>query len=92
MRSYTNDFKIKTVQAVVKEGKKITDVAQSLGIQYTLISKWKKRYLDGELSETLKIPTTHEMLRLQGQLEAVTKDRDKYRRLLNIMLEEDAAQ
>lgn len=46
-RKYTKEFKTESVEYLLKSNKPMTEVSESLGIDYWLLSKWKKAYLNG---------------------------------------------
>jgi len=45
-RKYTKEFKTESVEYLLKSGKKMTEVSDSLGVDYWSLSKWKKAYLN----------------------------------------------
>jgi len=45
-KKYTKEFKTESVEYFLKSGKSMKDVSESLGIDYWLLSKWKKAYLN----------------------------------------------
>lgn len=45
-KKYTKEFKTESVEYLLKSGKPMTEVSESLGIDYWSLSKWKKAYLN----------------------------------------------
>jgi len=45
-RKYTKEFKTESVEYLIKSNKPMTEVSENLGIDYWLLSKWKKAYLN----------------------------------------------
>lgn len=45
-RKYTKEFKTESVEYLLKSNKPMTEVSESLGVDYWLLSKWKKAYLN----------------------------------------------
>jgi len=45
-KKYTKEFKTESVEYLLKSGKPMTEVSKSLGIDYWLLSRWKKAYLN----------------------------------------------
>ena len=45
-KKYTKEFKTESVEYLLKSGKPMTEVSESLEVDYWLLSKWKKSYLD----------------------------------------------
>ncbi len=42
--SYTKDFKITACELVVKEGRKVTEVAEKMGINRVMLYRWIQEY------------------------------------------------
>ena len=47
---YTKDFKVKAVKLSFQEGIQVKQVAEGLDIHPMMLSRWRKAYLDGELT------------------------------------------
>jgi transposase len=45
--NYNREFKEEAVRMVTEGGRKVTDVARSLGIHENLLHTWKRKYLEG---------------------------------------------
>lgn len=44
-RNYERQFKEEAVRLVLEGGRKVKDVAENLGINAQVLSKWKQRYV-----------------------------------------------
>ena len=45
-KKYTKEFKTETVEYLLKSGKTMKDVSKNLGVNYWLLSSWKRTYLN----------------------------------------------
>jgi transposase len=86
-RSFSKDFKVKAVKAVIEEGRLPAHVARELDIHQTQLSIWREK-----LGGTIQKGTVSEVLQIQKQLEAVQKElravqqeRDMFKRALNVL-------
>ena len=51
-RKYTHEFKLDAVRLVVEQGRGVTEAAQSLGIDRSLLQCWKKKFIDERISSS----------------------------------------
>ena len=47
-RSYTLEFKHEAVRLIADEGQRIAEVARNLGINATMLGRWKREALEGD--------------------------------------------
>lgn len=45
-KKYTKEFKVESVEYLLKSDKTMKEVSESLGVDYWSLSKWKKAYLE----------------------------------------------
>ena len=79
-RKYDKEFVIQAVKLVVDEGRKVAEVARSLGVHENLLHKWKNQYLKDPMNAFpgkghLKAQDA-EISRLRGELERTMRERD----------------
>ena len=79
-RKYTREFKLEAVKLVVEQGRTVSDVAKSLGIDRSLLQRWKSQLLaDGVLAfpGNGKVnPHEQELRELRRELAKVRQERD----------------
>ena len=88
-RTFTEEFKVKAVRAIVEGGRRVTDVARELDIQGRLLLLWKKDYLEGKYMKTQdNNDRSNAIARLSKELKKARKERDRLKRLLAVVLGE----
>ena len=79
-RKYTREFKLEAVKLVVEQGRTVSDVAKSLGIDRSLLQRWKLQLLEqGVLAfpGNGKVnPHEQELRELRRELAKVRQERD----------------
>lgn len=79
-RKYDRQFKEEAVRLILREGRKAREVAGNLGVNESLVSRWKREYeANGAESFPGKghlRPQDEEMRQLRKQLSDVTMERD----------------
>ena len=79
-RRYTREFKLDAVRLAQQGDRTLTEVAESLGIDRSLISAWRKAFeKDGSLSfpgNGRRTPEEQELDRLRRQLAEAREERD----------------
>ena len=85
-RQYSSDFKLEAVKMVVGQGHSVTEVAERLGIQRSLLQNWKKHFEeDGPQAFPghgyLK-PVDQEVRELRRELTRVRQERDILKKAL----------
>jgi len=45
-QKYTKEFETESIEYLLKSGKKMAEISESLGVDYWSLSKWKKAYLN----------------------------------------------
>ena len=66
-RQYTDDFKRDAVELVTKQGYSVTDAARSLGINDTLIHKWRRAFEDQDAGTTISKDEREELKHLRKE-------------------------
>jgi len=87
-RKYSKEFKFETVQLVLTDNKKATEVAENLGISANMLSRWVREYkADNQYAfpglGKLKEPD-EELRRLQKELADTKMERDILKKALAI--------
>jgi len=79
-RKYTREFKLEAVKLIVEQGRTVSDVADSLGINRSLLQRWKTQLVaEGVLafSGNGKVnPHEQELRELRRELNKVRQERD----------------
>ena len=85
-RQYTRDFKLEAVRMVVEQGLSVIQVAKDLGVDRSLISTWRNRFLtDGSVAfpgAGRRKPEDEELRRLRRELSIVQQERDILKKAL----------
>lgn len=83
-RSYSDEFKREAVNLTKTSGKTVRDVAKDLGINETILRRWRKQLEEsngqspfpGHGNRKLGTPEEEEIRRLKRELEIVKEERD----------------
>jgi len=79
-RKYSREFKIEALKLVLEGDRTVTDVAESLGIDRSLLQRWKSEFKDDpEVAfpgNGLRKPYDEEMARLKRELAQAQQKRD----------------
>ena len=79
-RKYTREFKLDAVKMVVEGGRTVTEAAEGLGIDRSLLQSWKKQLLeDGSVAfqgHGRRKPEDEELRALRKELARVRQERD----------------
>ncbi len=79
-RKYTREFKLEAVKLVVEQGRTVSDVAESLGVNRSLLQRWKSQVVaEGVLAfpGNGKVnPHEEELRELRRELAKVRQERD----------------
>lgn len=85
-RKYTREFKIEALKMVLEDGRTVTDVAKALGIDRSLLQRWKSEFKDdGEVSfpgHGRRKPMDEENARLKRELAQARQERDILKKAL----------
>src|SRR5262245_39218195 len=80
VKRYAKDFKIQAVKMVVEDGRRQTDVAKDLGINYHVLNRWVSQYWaareDAFPGKGNLKPEDEKVRQLEQQLRRVTEERD----------------
>jgi transposase len=91
-KSYSREFKIEAVRLIIEKGYSIAEASRNLGIEYSVLRRWKKQLADdplhafpgkGKLKES-----DEEMRRLKRELDRVTEERDILKKALAYFAED----
>ena len=77
-RSYTLEFKHEAVRLIADEGQRIAEVARNLGINATMLGRWKREALEGDAfpGKGRMKPMEEELRRLQKENRQLKMDRE----------------
>ncbi len=77
-RSYTPEFKHEAVRLIADEGQRIAEVARNLGINATMLGRWKREALEGDAfpGKGRMKPMEEELRRLQKENRQLKMDRE----------------
>ena len=79
-RTFSSEYKRNAVEMILHGGKRLQDVSRELGIDGTLLSKWKSDYkkLEGESfpGKGHQSETAEKIRRLEMELHKVKEERD----------------
>lgn len=88
-RQYTKEFKIETVEFLLRGEKTTVEVAGDLGIRTELLYRWKKEYLNDQKnsfpgSGHLQDPEEEKIRNLERELRLVQEERDILKKVVAI--------
>ena len=91
-RQYTKEFKVEAVRLIVKEGRRISEVARDLGIKENLLSRWKKKSEEGKVEpfpgKGRLSPEDEELRQLRRENKRLRMERDILKKAVAIFSEE----
>lgn len=87
-RKFDKEFKLEAVRLVTERGRKVAEVARSLGVHENLLYRWKNQYSDDPVGSfpgkgRLK-PHEEELRRLQRELTDTREERDILKKALAV--------
>ena len=89
---YSREFKLEAVRLITEKGYSIAEASRNLGIEYSVLRRWKKQLADdpdnafpgkGKLKEA-----DEELRRLKRELDRVTEVRDILKKALAYFAED----
>ena len=88
-RQYTKEFKIETVEFLLRGDKTAMEVARDLGIRAELLYRWKREYLNDNNHSFpgtghLQDPEEERLRKLESELRSVTEERDILKKVVAI--------
>jgi transposase len=91
-KSYSREFKLEAVRLITEKGYSIAEASKNLGIEYSVLRRWKKQLADDPDSAfpgkgKLKAQD-EEMRKLQRELERVKEERDILKKALAYFAED----
>jgi transposase len=77
-RSYTPEFKHEAVRLIADEGQRIAEVARNLGVNATMLGRWKRESLEGDAfpGKGRMKPMEEELHRLRRENRQLKMDRE----------------
>ena len=77
-RSYTLEFKHEAVRLIADEGQRIAEVARNLGVNATMLGRWKRESLEGDAfrGKGRMKPMEEELHRLRRENRQLKMDRE----------------
>jgi transposase len=77
-RSYTPEFKHEAVRLIADEGQRIAEVARNLGINATMLGRWKREAVEEDAfpGKGRMKPMEEELRRLQKENRQLKMDRE----------------
>jgi len=85
-RKYTREFKIEALKMVLDDGRTVTDVAKSLGIDRSVLQRWKSEFKDdGDVAfpgKGRRKPDDEDFARLKRELSQTRQERDILKKAL----------
>ena len=77
-RSYTPEFKHEAVRLITDEGQRIAEVARNLGINATMLGRWKREAVEEDAfpGKGRMKPMEEELRRLQKENRQLKMDRE----------------
>ncbi len=77
-RSYTPEFKHEAVRLITDEGQRVAEVARSLGINATMLGRWKREAVEEDAfpGKGRMKPMEEELRRLQKENRQLKMDRE----------------
>ncbi len=78
-RQFSREFKLEAVKQIVEQGRSVSEVAASLGVQANLLGNWKRKFLeDGSLQvpEGRQTDLAEEVRKLRRELRIAQQERE----------------
>lgn len=88
-RQFTREFKLETVELLLRGNKSAVEIARNMGIRVELLYRWKNEYLNnaehsfpgtGHLAD----PEDERIRKLERELASVTEERDILKKAMAI--------
>ena len=93
-RQFSAEFKREAVQAVLKPGSSIAQVARQLDVSDSLLGMWVKKFKAGDSESApgkeLRTPAATELERVQRELAKVKMERDILKKALGYFAKDPA--
>ena len=88
-RQYTREFKLETVEFLLRGEKTAVEVARDLGIRTEILYRWKREYLNDKNHSFpgtghLQDPEEEQIRKLERELRSVTVERDILKKVVAI--------
>lgn len=88
-RRFTREFKVETVEFLLRGDKSAVEVARDLGIRTEILYRWKREYLNDKSHSFpgtghLQDPEEERIRKLERELRSVTEERDILKKVVAI--------
>jgi len=88
-RQFTREFKLETVEFLLRGNKSAAEVARDLGIRTELLYRWKREYINDKNHSFpgtghLQDPEEERIRKLERELRSVTEERDILKKVVAI--------
>lgn len=88
-RQFTREFKLETVEFLLRGNKSAAEVARDLGIRTGLLHRWKREHLNDKNHSFpgtghLQDPEEERLRKLERELRSVTEERDILKKVVAI--------
>lgn len=75
-RKYTQEFKQEAVKLVIEQGYKVSEAARNLGIDRSILDRWRQELAAEVSGETLCGPEREELKRLRAENKQLRMERE----------------
>ena len=78
-RQFSLEFKLEAVKQIVEQGRSVSEVAASLGVQANLLGNWKRKFLENgslQVPEGRQTDLAEEVRKLRRELRIAQQERE----------------
>lgn len=75
-RKFTRQFKVEAVGLVTKQGYRISEAAESLGVDAKMIGRWKRELEEEQAGSRLQPSEREELVRLRRENKRLRQERE----------------
>lgn len=84
-KTYNDEFKIEVAIEALRERKTVNEIASSYGISPSMVTKWKKEFLDNKRGTAREKELEKENMRLKEERDAAYLEVGKQKLMINLM-------
>lgn len=84
-KTYNDEFKIEVAIEALRERKTVNEIASSCGISPSMVTKWKKEFLDNKRGTAREKELEKENMRLKEERDAAYLEVGKQKLMINLM-------
>ena len=84
-KTYNDEFKVEVAIEALRERKTVNEIASSYGISPSMVTKWKKEFLDNKRGTAREKELEKENMRLQEERDAAYLEVGKQKLMINLM-------